>query len=185
MGLILKEESTSYPPPPEGQFLSVCVDVVDLGKMESTWQGKTTMKHKCRVVFELSEKREDGSAYRASRKFTASLSEKSNLRAFLQSWRGQPFTPEELAGFDTEVLIGVNAIVQILHAKVGDKTYANIDAIMKPVKGMPRLEPTGEYVRVKDRAPEDQQQAAQDGPPPADDAPPPEDAPWDDDEMPF
>lgn len=188
-GLILREEGTSYAPPPEGQFLAVCVDVVDLGEMRSEWQGKVSMKRKCRIVFELSEKREDGAAYRASRMFTASLSEKSNLRAFLQSWRGKPFTREELGGFDTEVLIGINAIVQIVHAERGDKVYANIDTIMKPMKGMPLLKPTGEYVRVKDR-PEGEKQNGNGnghGEPPHDDAPPPDDNGWMDDEsqMPF
>lgn len=186
MGLILKEESSSFTPPPEGQFLAVCVDVVDLGEMKSEWQGKMSMKHKCRVVFELSEKREDGSCYRVSRMFTASLSEKANLRAFLQSWRGKPFTREELAGFDTEVLVGINAIVQIVHAERGDRVYANIDTIMKPMRGMPVLKPSGEYVRVKDRTPEEQAAGNGAGAPPHDDAPPPDENPWDDEsQMPF
>lgn len=176
MGLIVKEESANYPVAPEGQFLSVCVDVVDLGEMKSEWQGKVSMKKKCRIVFELSETDENtGERYRVSRMFTASLSEKANLRAFLQSWRGKPFTEEELKGFDLEVLLGVNAITQIVHAKRADKTYANIDSIMKPMRGMPKLEPSGKYVRVKDRK---EGESHGNDAPPHDDAPPPDDDGW-------
>lgn len=164
-GLILKDSGTTFTPAPEGQHVAVCVDVVDLGIVETKWKEKTKQVHKCRLVFEIAEEMENGKRFTVSRQFTASLSEKANLRKFLESWRGRAFTKEELAGFDTEQLLGAPAVIQVVHNDRGDKTYANIDTVMKLMKGLPRLAPSGAYVRVKDRteAPHD------DGAPPHDD----------------
>lgn len=174
MGLMLKEGTTFKLVPP-GQYSAVCIDVVDLGIVKTTWQGKEKTAHKCRIVFELAEVDPDtGKRLSISSYFTASLSEKATLRKFLEAWRGRAFTADELKGFDTENLIGVGAVLQVVHAQKGDKTYDNINSIMKPMKGMPWLEPSGGYIRVKDR-PTDAN-----GAPPSDDAPPP-----DDNDLPF
>jgi hypothetical protein len=150
--MILKEEGKVFDLVPAGQYLGVCVDFVDIGMVETSWRGEKRMTHKCRIVFELAETNpKTGDRYIAGERFTASLSEKANLRAFLEQWRGQPFTADELKGFDTEKLIGANAYVQIVHNAKDDKTYDNINSVMKPMKGTARLEPSGKYQRVKDR----------------------------------
>jgi hypothetical protein len=174
MGLTLKEGTTFKLVPP-GQYTAVCVDVVDLGIVKTTWQGKEKSVHKCRIVFELGERDEEtGKPLMISGYFTASLGEKAALRKFLEGWRGQAFTADELKGFDTEVLVGIGAVIQVIHATKGDRTYDNINSIMKPMKGVARLAPSGTYVRVKDRAPD------ANGAPPSDDAPP-----LDDNDLPF
>lgn len=150
MGLVLKE-SSNRELAPEGQFIAVCVDVVDLGMVETVWEGTKRMTAKCRVVFELGETRADGSRFLVSRRFTASLNEKAALRKFLEDWRGKKFTPEELAGFDTEKLIGQPAVVQIVHNTSGDKTYDDLTVALRPMKGLALIKPSGKYVRVKDR----------------------------------
>jgi hypothetical protein len=172
MGLLLKE-SGDFKLVPAGQYVGVCVDVVDLGVVKTTYDGREKQVHKCRLVFELDATDADtGKRLRASRQFTVSLSEKASIRAFLEAWRGKPFTAEELKGFDTETLIGVAALIQIIHAPSNGKTYDNINSIMLPPRGTPWPKASGEYVRVKDRTPE---QSA-----PHNDAPLP-----DDDDMPF
>ena len=174
MGLILKE-GTTFKLVPAGQYNAVCVDVVDLGIVKTQWQGKEKTVHKCRIVFELDAvDRDTGKRLTLGAYFTASLSEKANLRKFLEGWRGRPFTAEELKGFDTESLIGIGALLQVIHTPKGDKTYDNINSIMVPPKSMTWLEPSGKYVRVKDRP------ADANGAPPTDDAPP-----HDDDDLPF
>ena len=87
--------------------------------------------------------------------FTLTLDERGNLRPFLQSWRGKPFTAEELKGFNVAVLVGVDALVQVSHAVKGDRTYANIDSAMRLPPGMESPGDLDGYVRVKDRAPEE------------------------------
>jgi hypothetical protein len=163
-GLILKATG-SFTPAPEGQYSAVCVDVVDLGIVETTWKGEKKEAHKCRVVFEIDEQMETGKRFTVSQQFTASLNEKANLRKFLESWRGKPFTREELAGFDTEQLIGAPAVLQVVHNERDGTVYANINSVMKLMKGVGRLQPAGDYVRVKDRTPKNG-----DGPPDDDDS---------------
>lgn len=175
MGLTLKE-SGDFKLVPAGQYGAVCVDVVDLGIVKTTWEGREKQVHKCRIVFELDTvDTETGKRLRASRQFTVSLSEKASIRAFLESWRGRPFTADELKGFDTENLIGVGSLLQVVHAERNGKMYDNINSIMLPPRGMKWPEPSGEYVRVQDRP-----KAGEPGAPPLDDAPP-----HDDDDLPF
>ncbi len=170
MGLILKDTG-DFKLSPAGQHHAVCVDVIDKGLVAVEWEGKKRTQHKCRIVWEIDALMEDGKTrYTAGRQFTASLGEKAALRAFLEAWRGRPFTEDELSGFDTEQLIGINALIQIVHTKKGDRTYDNINSIMKLVKGMEKMSPSGKYIRVKDRTPAEQAQNSHDDPPPLDDS---------------
>lgn len=162
MGLVLKD-SNDFQLAPEGQHQAVCVDVVDLGMVAVEWNGQKKTQHKCRIVWEIDELMPNGKRFTVRRQFTASLGSKASLRTFLEAWRGRPFTDAELAGFDTEQLIGVNALLQVVHTKKGDRTYDNINAIMRLAKGMVPIEPSDSYVRVQDRTPEQKQ--------PDDDAP--------------
>jgi hypothetical protein len=64
--------------------------------------------------------------------YTASLNEKANLRKMLESWRGQGFTEDELAGYSPVKLPGVPAMVNVIH---NDKGKAQISAVTKPPSG--------------------------------------------------
>ena len=154
MGIIAKAGPT-FVPAPEGQFPAVCADVVDLGMVTTEWNGSKRTAHKIRIVFLISEQTDDGRPFTVSQLFTLSLSEKANLRKFLESWRGRAFTAAELTdGFDIEKLLGADALVQIVHAQKGDKVYANIATIMKAMKGMDKVTIPSDYVRAKDRTEE-------------------------------
>lgn len=143
---------TSYPPAPAGAHAGVCVDVVDLGVLKVTWGGKEKQQHKVKVVWQIDEDRDDGKPHQVSKRYTLSLHEKSGLRKDLESWRGRPFTPEELDGFDLETLINVSALVNVMHATKDGNTYANVASLMRLPKGMQA--PTArDYVRVCDREP--------------------------------
>lgn len=83
MSLVIKEKEKEYPIPEEGIYNAVCVDVVDLGMLDTPW-GK---KHKVSIVFELDQEDRDGSRYIVSRRFTMSLNERSHLRQSLEKWR--------------------------------------------------------------------------------------------------
>lgn len=180
-----------FVPCPDGGQRLVLVDIVDLGTVETTWKGKKKKQQKTRLVFESEHEYEhewDGKKsmrrFIVSERFTASLFESSRLRAFLNSWRGKKLTDEEAEDFNPEVLIGRAAYAQIVHAEVGKDVFANIDAIMKMPKGMDALEPSGHYVRVRDRKVSDGPDMLE-----ADDGPPPDSGPpvWpdEDDDLPF
>lgn len=154
--MIISDNAKEYTKHPEGEFVGVCVDIVDLG-LEQTAYG---MKPKVRIVFETEatvEKEIGGQTVLVpatiSRKFTASLNEKAPLRAFLEAWRGKKFTAQEVKGFDTEALLGAPAYLNITWewSQDGTKQYDNIMSCMKLPRGLEAVAPSGNYQRVKDR----------------------------------
>jgi len=143
MALIAK--GTSFTPAPEGVHNAVCVDVVDLGNVDGNWG----CKHKCRIVWELSELMDDGRPFLASKQYTVSLNEKANLHKDLRAWRGKAFTATELAGFNVDAIIGAPCQIVITHQEKDGMVYGNVTAIIKGKK--PYLAAVGTYVRVCDR----------------------------------
>jgi len=147
---VIVSEGTSFKPAPEGQWRAVCVDVVEMPQMQTAFG----LKDKLRLVWQIEETdpENEGKPYIVVAFFTASIHEKAALRKFLEAWRAKKFTPEELAGFDVEKLIGVNAYLQVQHSEpVNGKVYANVSSIMPLPKGMHKVAATADYVRVKDR----------------------------------
>ena len=149
--IIVKDSTSDFDPAPEGAWRAVCVDVVELGMVTGQYGAKAMI----RMAFETEEiNPKNKKPFMVSQRFGMTLSSKGRLRPFLESWRGKKFTEEELKGFDVEVLIGANAQLGIVHNAVDGKIYANISSIMKPARGMEKLEASADYVRVKDRAPD-------------------------------
>lgn len=81
-----------------------------------------------------------------SRTMTLSLSSKSNMRPMLESWRGRAFTEAELDGFDIKKVLGANCLLNVIHEKKGDKTYANVASVSPLMPKMPRLKPENPIV---------------------------------------
>ncbi len=104
--------------------------------MQPGFQGKPA-KRKVIIGWELEQKMSDGRPFMLSKRYTLSLHEKATLRHDLESWRGQAFTPEELDGFDIEVLKGKQCRVNVIHKpKEGGGVSASIQAVMKAAKGV-------------------------------------------------
>jgi len=132
-----------FDPVPSGVHQGVCYGVVDLGTHMSKNRTHKPSR-KLVILFELPHERQDFGKGKEepraiSANYTQSLNEKAILRKDLQTWRGRPFTEEELKGFDPKVLIGVNAQLNIIHKQEGDKVYANISGIMPLSKGQPKV----------------------------------------------
>lgn len=130
------EQSGTFELPPAGAVAARCCRLLDLGSQKGEYKGKATLKRKLLLSWELGELRADGSPFQISRRFTFSLDEKASLRAFLQAWRGRPFTPEELNLFDLRKLLNAPAMVNIGHVNRDGKDYANILSISPLPKGM-------------------------------------------------
>jgi hypothetical protein len=143
MALIAKG-GKAFTPPPEGLWDAVAVDVIDLGMVDGQWGEK----HKCRIVWEISELMSTGLRYLAQKQYTVSLHEKAALYKDLKAWRGKPFTAEELEGFDLEAVVGAPCQLLITIEEKDGTQYGNITAIMKAKK---KMASAGTYVRVKDR----------------------------------
>jgi hypothetical protein len=150
MALIVSDTGGGdFTPAPEGTHFAVCDMVVDLGKQKTTYSGVESVKHQIYVRWQIPGERTewtDGNNQKQEgpvvigKTYTASLGEKANLRKDLQSWRGRAFTEAELKGFDISRLLGVGAMISIVHNSKDGKTYANVGAIGGMPKGMPAPE---------------------------------------------
>jgi hypothetical protein len=148
MGLIVKENGGGgFAPVPEGVHRAICYSVYDMGTHFNEKFGKSA--HSVLFVWEIPDERidieRDGETQNLpraiSKKYTLSLNEKANLRKDLQTWRGKSFTAEELAGFDLQKVLGKSCQLQVIHNTTGEKTYANIAAILPLPKGSAPLVP--------------------------------------------
>lgn len=134
--LTLSTTANTFELPPAGPQAARCSRIIDLGSQASEYEGKKTMARKLLVTFTLAEQRSDGEPFTISRRFTASLAEKSALRAFLQQWRGRALTEEDMAGFDLRRLLNAPALLNLIHTSRSGKDYANIASISPLPKGM-------------------------------------------------
>lgn len=125
-------------------YPAVCCQVVDLG-MQS---GKFGTKRKVRIAWEiLGETVEINGKHEPlilGKNYTASISEKSTLGGELASWRGKPFTPEELKGFNLQNILGVKCTLSIGNKPKNDgsgmiEDITSVGGWMKGMAETPRL----------------------------------------------
>lgn len=143
MGTTAKAGGTDFPKAPIGTHVARCYQVIDLGHQKIVWQGTEKWQPKIMLTWELfsDERMEDGRPFAISNRYTLSLSDKSNLAPMLEAWRGKPFTPQEREGFDIQNVLGAYCMLNVVHNKVEDKTYANVSAVMALPKGMAKPDP--------------------------------------------
>lgn len=121
---------------PVGNHVARCVGIIDLGTQESKYEGKTKHARKVVIRWELpneliSEGDFAGRPFVVSKFYTASLSEKANLRNDLASWRGRDFTPEELSGFDSKNILDKPCMVNVIHNEKGKAKVAGVSPVPK------------------------------------------------------
>jgi hypothetical protein len=127
----------TYAPAPAGSHRAVCVSVIDLGLQTTNFQGRQSVKPQVLLSWEMvDELMDDGRPFTLSRTFTLSLHEKATLRAFLNNWRGQPFTEADLKGWDLKRLLGQSCMLSVVHEDKGERVYANVGAASRLPKGM-------------------------------------------------
>lgn len=148
---IVAKAGASFEICPAGSYSAVCCDIVDLGLVESNYSGKVKKQHKVRVAWQVDEKKSSGERFQVSKRYTLSLHEKAALRKDLESWRGVPFSEEQLSGWDIEAVLNVPCMVSIVQNAANGNIYANVTAIMRLPKGMAPLAVDPSYVRFKDR----------------------------------
>ncbi len=135
---------SNYEPIAAGTYVARCYSMIHMGTIKESYMGEEKFVNKVRLTFELPTelkvyKEENGEQPAVlSKEFTLSLSEKSNLRAFLNSWRGKALTEDECKAFDIAVLAGKPCTLSVIHktSKVSGKTYAEISSIGAVMKGM-------------------------------------------------
>lgn len=137
--------SKDFEAAPAGNFVAICNAIVDLGVQPGRGQYPDP-KPQVYLRFELPTETvkfvRDGvetvGPMSIGRDFTASMSEKANLRKFVESWFGKKFPSDDAAAsFDFKQLLGRKCLVNITHTEKGGKTYANIANATPIPKGMP------------------------------------------------
>ncbi len=127
---------------PPGNHIARCYSLIDLGRQVTNWQGQEKIQHKILVGWELFGEDNDGNPLTVqvdgsavpmtiTKRYSLTLSKNSHLRTDLESWRGRPFSEEDLQGFHVDKLLGVYCMLNVTHeqSKDGTKTYANVSAI--------------------------------------------------------
>jgi hypothetical protein len=147
------ESGRDFQPAPAGMHQAVCVDVIDKGILDVTWQGQSKRQHKIDIAWQISKLRDDGKPFLVFKRYTLSLHEKAGLRKDLENWLGRKFGRDEELGFDVEDMIGRNCLLNITHKVSADRTYANVTSVNPLMEGMPALSASG-YVRRVDREPD-------------------------------
>lgn len=132
---------------PAGNHVAICNAVIDLGLQPGS-RMYPDPKPQVYIRFELPQERveyvKDGQQIEGpmsvGRTFTASMSEKANLRKFVESWRGAKFTDAQAGDFDFRKLIGQRCLLNVTHTEKEGKVYANISTATPLPKGMQSAE---------------------------------------------
>src|SRR5436190_3271384 len=124
--MFLNNTMNSYQLPKQEVSDAVCVDVIDLGYLDTEWG----MKQKVEFVFEINQLRESGYRHTLRKRSNVCFHEKANLSKDLTSWFGRnlPVQDQNVAGLKS--LKGKTCRVEIKHNKAGERVYANIVSIL-------------------------------------------------------
>jgi len=145
MSFYVEDKGGNFERCPSGMHLARCYRIVDLGTQKSEYMGQVKYLHKIMLGWEIHGMNEDGSPIKMQdgrpfgifKNYTLSWSEKANLRLDLQSWRGKPFTQEEMRKFDLKNVLGAWCMLNIIErpGKTDGKMYTNVDGVT-PVPAM-------------------------------------------------
>jgi hypothetical protein len=125
---------------PAGQFVAVCYDVADIGEIKTQFGSK----HKVLIDYQLPvNDPATGLPYTCGMTFTKSMNEKANLRKHMETWRGRPYTEEQIkARVPIGKMKGVPALITITHkTQPNGKTYANIIGVSMVPEQMRNMVP--------------------------------------------
>lgn len=129
---------------PVGNHPARCIKLIDIGTQEGEYAGKPTFRRQIVVMWELptetfQNKEGRDVPFVVSKWYTASLSEKANLRADLVNWRGRDFTQEELMGFESKNILDKTCMVQITHNDKGKAKVTGVSSVPKGFAVPPRV----------------------------------------------
>lgn len=132
MGRYASDTGETFEQAPTGNHVARCIALIDLGTQHGEYQGRPTIRNQVLVRWELSnELMSDGKPFTISRFYTNSLNEKANLRQDLESWRGRAFSPEELARFDLETVLGKPCMLNVTQSEKGKSVVSSIATMPK------------------------------------------------------
>jgi hypothetical protein len=139
MSFYVEDKGGNFERCPSGMHLARCYRIIDLGTQKSEYMGQVKYLHKVMIGWEIHGtddngqplKMNDGRPFAIFKNYTLSWSEKANLRLDLQSWRGKPFSQEEMRKFDLKAILGAWCMLNIIErpGKTDGKMYTNVDGV--------------------------------------------------------
>lgn len=133
----------------QGTHCAVCNMVVDLGLQETFYGVKQQVYIRWELPNERLEYEKDGVKHEGPMSigsfYTASLSEKANLRRDLEGWRGRAFTEDELSGFDVFQVLGTHCQLNVKHNENGKARVYGVAAWPKGMEKKPAENPLLKY----------------------------------------
>jgi len=133
------ESSGDFERCPPGMHLARCYSIIDLGTQKTEYMGEVKFYHKVRFNWEIHGTDDDNKPilmkdnrlFSVNKDYTLSWGDKANLKLDLQSWRGKPFSQEEMRRFDLKNVLGAWCMLNVFErpAKTGDKIYTNVDSV--------------------------------------------------------
>lgn len=138
MSFYVEDKGGNFERCPSGMHLARCYRIIDLGTQKSEYMGQVKYLHKVMLGWEIHGtddngkplKMNDGRPFGIFKNYTLSWSEKANLRLDLQSWRGRPFTQEEMRKFDLKNVLGAWCMLNVIERPGQDgKTYTNVNGV--------------------------------------------------------
>lgn len=138
------EDKSNFESVPSGMHLARCYRIIDLGTQKSEYMGQVKYLHKIMLGWEIHGtnddgtplKMRDGRPFAIFKNYTLSWSEKATLRNDLQSWRGKPFTQEEMRRFDLKTVLNAWCMLNVIERAGQDgNMYVNVSGVT-PVPAM-------------------------------------------------
>ena len=138
------EDKSNFESVPSGMHLARCYRIIDLGTQKSEYMGQVKYLHKIMLGWEIHGtnddgtplKMRDGRPFAIFKNYTLSWSEKATLRNDLQSWRGKPFTQEEMRRFDLKTVLNAWCMLNVIERAGQDgNMYVNVSGVT-PVPSM-------------------------------------------------
>jgi len=140
MSIVIADSSKEFQKPSLGMVQAVCRGIWDIGFQKGTWEGKEVIQPKIIISWEIDEIMGEGEfkgkRFTVNGFYTKSLGTKAKLRPLLESWRGRPFTEEELKGFDIEKIIGANCLLNLGESKSGKVIVLSVSPLMRNTEKM-------------------------------------------------
>lgn len=132
------KQVTDYERIESGVYPARCIQVVELGTHDNTYQGETKKRKELMIVWEISgELMQDGRPFVVSWRGTNTLNEKGQLYNMLVSWRGAPFTEKQLQKFELKNILDACCMINVSKeiSKAG-KPFNKVITVMSLPKGM-------------------------------------------------
>jgi hypothetical protein len=137
----LLRESTDYHITPVGLHQARCSGMIEVGTIESTFNGITKLSPKVIGEFEILDWNDGcGNTPILTQIYTVSVHPKSKLRKDMEMLNGKAFNNEQLSLMDTNWMIGRHCLLNVVHVDVNGFVVAKINAVLPLLPSTPPLE---------------------------------------------